>query len=64
MAALGSSWSIIILLFGCLVAGHVIGNSLGTRLRNGAPRYEKLSRAALRCASWPGALARPPRAEA
>ena len=46
MAALGSSWSIIILLFGCLVAGHVIGNSLGTRLRDGAPRYEKLSLAA------------------
>ena len=45
MAALGSSWSILILLFGCLVAGHVIGNSLGTRLRDGAPRYEKLARA-------------------
>jgi hypothetical protein len=42
MTAVGGTWSIAILLFVCLVAGHVIGNSLGTRLRDGAPRHEKI----------------------
>jgi hypothetical protein len=45
MTALGSLWSIAILFFGCLVAGHVIGNSVGTRLRDGAPRQERFSSA-------------------
>ena len=43
MTALGSLWSIAILFFGCLVAGHVIGNSVGTRLRDGAPRHERFT---------------------
>ncbi len=33
MAALGSFWSLVILLFAALVAAHVIGNAVGTRLR-------------------------------
>jgi hypothetical protein len=43
MSALGTVWSVAILLFGCLVAGHVLGNSLGTRLRDGAPKRSGVS---------------------
>jgi hypothetical protein len=45
MSALGTVWSMVILLFGCLVAGHVLGNSLGTRLRDGAPKRSGVSQA-------------------
>jgi hypothetical protein len=38
MAALGLLWSAVLLLFLSLVAAHVIGNSLGTRLRDHASR--------------------------
>ncbi len=37
MAALGSFWSLVILLFAALVAAHVIGNAVGTRLRDRSP---------------------------
>jgi len=36
MSALGAMWSLALLLLGSLVAAHVLGNSLGTRLRDGA----------------------------
>ena len=45
MSVLGTVWSVAILLFGCLVAGHVLGNSLGTRLRDGAPKRSGVSHA-------------------
>lgn len=35
MSAVGAMWSMALLLIGGLVAGHVLGNSLGTRLRDG-----------------------------
>ena len=44
MSALGTVWSVAILMFGCLLAGHVLGNSLGTRLRDGAPKRFAVSR--------------------
>jgi hypothetical protein len=67
MSALGNMWSIAILLFGCLVAGHVIGNSLGTRLRDGAPRQSNRDPSDARFARLPpsfadgGGLSRPSR---
>ncbi len=45
MSALGTVWSVAILMFGCLLAGHVLGNSLGTRLRDGAPKRPAVSHA-------------------
>jgi hypothetical protein len=36
MSAMGPLGSIVVLLFFCLAAAHVLGNSLGTRLRDGA----------------------------
>lgn len=36
MSAMGALWSMVILLFVCLALAHVIGNTLGTRLREGA----------------------------
>ncbi len=38
MSTLGAKWSLGLLFFLCLIAGHVLGNSLGVRLRDGAPR--------------------------
>lgn len=38
MTAVGSVWSTVILLFLSLVLAHVLGNSLGTRLRDRASR--------------------------
>jgi len=38
MTALGGVWSMAILMFLCLIAAHVAGNSLGTRLRDRASR--------------------------
>lgn len=38
MTALGSVWSMAILLFLCLVLAHVLGNSMGTRLQDQASR--------------------------
>ncbi|REK08617.1 MAG: hypothetical protein DWQ37_19965 [Planctomycetota bacterium] len=35
-AAVGAIWTAAILFFGVLISAHVIGNSLGTRLRDGA----------------------------
>ena len=37
MALVGATWAIAIAFFLTLVAGHVLGNSLGTRLSNEAP---------------------------
>jgi hypothetical protein len=42
MAALGSLWSIAILLIAGLVLAHVLGNSLGTKLRDRATRASAL----------------------
>lgn len=36
MSVIGPMGSIVILLFFCLAVAHVLGNSLGTRLRDGA----------------------------
>jgi hypothetical protein len=38
MTAVGSVWSMVILLFLGLVSAHVLGNSLGTKLRDRASR--------------------------
>lgn len=38
MTAVGSFWSMAILLVLALGAAHVVGNALGTKLRAGAPR--------------------------
>jgi hypothetical protein len=38
MTVLGSLWSMAILFFSCLIMGHVLGNSLGTTLRDRASR--------------------------
>jgi len=38
MTALGGQWSLVILLFSGLVLAHVLGNSLGTKLRDRAAR--------------------------
>ncbi len=35
MTAVGTVWSLAILFFALLLAAHVVGNSLGTRLRDG-----------------------------
>lgn len=35
MSALGAMWSMALLLIGGLMLAHVLGNSLGTRLRDG-----------------------------
>jgi hypothetical protein len=40
MSAVGSMWSLGVLFVLLLVAGHVAGNSLGTKLRSGAPTRE------------------------
>jgi hypothetical protein len=40
MTAIGSIWSLAILLLAALVAGHVAGNALGTKLRDRAARRE------------------------
>jgi hypothetical protein len=38
MTAIGSVWTLAILLFAALVAGHVVGNALGTTLRDRSAR--------------------------
>ncbi len=35
MSAIGALWSVGLLFFTLLIGGHVLGNSLGTRLRDG-----------------------------
>ncbi|MEX2114736.1 MAG: hypothetical protein WD845_16205 [Pirellulales bacterium] len=45
MASLGALWSAMLLLFLCLGAAHVIGNSLGTKLREHADQQILLDRA-------------------
>ena len=41
LTAVGAYWSMAILLLLVLVSAHVAGNSLGTKLRNAAPRRER-----------------------
>jgi hypothetical protein len=38
MSAVGATWSLLLLFFLCLVLAHVVGNSLGTKLRDRAGR--------------------------
>lgn len=45
MAAIGLFWSAVLLLVLCLVMAHVLGNSMGTRLREHANRQVEHDRA-------------------
>jgi predicted lipid-binding transport protein (Tim44 family) len=46
MASLGALWSAMLLLFLCLIAAHVVGNSLGTKLRDHTNQQIRFARAA------------------
>ncbi len=46
MASLSALWSAMLLLFLCLIAAHVLGNSLGTKLRDHTNRQIRVARAA------------------
>jgi hypothetical protein len=39
--AIGPMWSAFVLLFGLLIAAHVLGNALGTRLKNSASQTDE-----------------------
>ena len=38
MAWIGAFWSMVLLFFVALIAGHVAGNAIGTKLRDGRPK--------------------------
>jgi hypothetical protein len=38
MAWIGAVWSMVLLFFVALIAGHVVGNAIGTKLRGGRPK--------------------------
>jgi len=44
MTAVGSLWSVAILLLLALVSAHVVGNAVGTKLRNGSPTRPTIRR--------------------
>ena len=58
MAALGPVWSGVLILSLSLVAAHVIGNSLGSRLRDAASREIARARPIVNCNTCRAQLAR------